>query len=75
MSERGGAAAKFGNRYEAYWTVRQLLRVLAEDSVTIRIEPRGVEGVEFWLRTGAAVEFHPGEAQAAQGQLDSRCPA
>ena len=67
MPLRGGAAGKFGNRYEAYWTVRQLLRVLAEDSVTLRIEPPGDEGVEFWLRSGPAVEFHQAKRRRHRG--------
>ena len=42
MTLPGGAANKLGNRYEAYWTVRQLLQVLAgEASPDFSHEPVG----------------------------------
>jgi len=49
----GGAADKFGNRYEGLWTVACLIKVIDETADSIRLEPPGEEGegVEFWLGT------------------------
>lgn len=56
----GGAADKFGNRYEGRWTVACLLEVLSERAESLRIEPPGVEGegAEFWLRRHEGREYH-----------------
>lgn len=57
----GGAADKFGNRYEGRWTVYCLSQMLNEKAATITLEQPGSlgEGVEFIL-TGndGTVEFH-----------------
>ena len=39
----GGAAEKFGNRYEGRWTVACLLDVMDEKASSIRLEPPGPE--------------------------------
>ena len=46
----GGAAEKFGNRYEGRWTVACLLDVMDDKADSIRLEPPGPEeqGFEFW---------------------------
>jgi hypothetical protein len=49
--EPGGYAEKLGNRYEGRWGVRQLLRLLSEELVTVTIEPLGDDehGVDLWI--------------------------
>ena len=63
----GGAANKLGNRYEAFWTVRQLLRVLAGDATQIRLEPPGVDKTEFVLTVGEIQEFHQAKRGHSKG--------
>ena len=69
----GGTADKLGNRYEALWTVRQLIDVLRGDADAITVEPyeESAESAEFILeRPDGRREFHSvkrrplGEAQA-----------
>ena len=67
MTLPGGAANKLGNRYEAYWTVRQLLQVLAGEAREIRIEPPGVDKMEFWLAVDDTREFHQAKRRHPQG--------
>ncbi|MEI7901659.1 MAG: hypothetical protein WCK89_15510 [bacterium] len=43
----GGAADKLGNRYELWWTVSELVRMLHGNSESIRIEDPGVTKAEF----------------------------
>ena len=47
----GGDADKTGNRYEGFWTVYCMTRILHEDATSIHLEPVGAEGqgVEFVL--------------------------
>lgn len=47
----GGRADKLGNRYEGRWVVKQLLRLLTEDIVSVTIESIGDEeqGVDLWV--------------------------
>ena len=56
----GGAAGKAGIRYEAHWTVLQLLRVLGEKADSIRLESPGAEsqGFEFWIKCSEGAEYH-----------------
>lgn len=62
MSPRaGGEAAKFGDRYESRWTVRQLLAVIAGDATSLTVEDEAAlaEGAEFTLRRpDGSVEVH-----------------
>ncbi len=67
MTLPGGAADKLGNRYEGYWTVRQFLRVLSGEAGEIRIEPPGVDKMEFWLSVDDACEFHQAKRRHLQG--------
>lgn len=64
----GGAANKFGNRYEGRWTVLCLTEILDERADSIRLEPPGPEGqgIEFWLRKGAVTEYHQVKRQHGQ---------
>ncbi|WP_100616857.1 AAA family ATPase [Bacillus cereus] len=60
--EKGGRADKLGNRYEGWWLVKQLLRILNEEVISLTLEPVGEDekGVEFWL------EYKDGKRQAHQ---------
>jgi hypothetical protein len=60
MPIAGGAAAKYGDRYEGRWTVRCLIEILGGHATNIRLEPPGHlgEGAEFVLRRPPRREFH-----------------
>lgn len=60
MPRAGGEADKWGNRYEALWTVDSVLDVLFGDAQTITVEPlTDGQGVEFVKeRHDGSVEFH-----------------
>lgn len=60
MPLSGGAADKFGNRYEGRWTVTCMIDVMDERVDSIRLEPPGEEGegVEFWIAKGDSREYH-----------------
>ncbi len=51
MSERGGHSDKLGNRYEALWLAKQLLRVAQGRLKSVLSEPIGDDekGVDAWL--------------------------
>ncbi|MCY4090690.1 MAG: hypothetical protein OXF62_07720 [Caldilineaceae bacterium] len=65
----GGAAEKFGNRYERRWTVACLLDVMDEKADSIRLEPPGPEGqgVEFWISKQGVREYHQVKRQHSIG--------
>lgn len=68
---QGGAADKFGNRYEGRWTVLHMAEVLDERADSLRLEPPGEEGegAEFWVRRGTAYEYHQVKRQhGAEGR-------
>lgn len=50
--EIGGRAAKFGERYEAMWVVKQLLRLVKEEIAGLTLEAIGdkEEGIDLWIR-------------------------
>jgi hypothetical protein len=60
MPLSGGAADKFGNRYEGRWTVFCMMDVMDDRADSIRLEPPGAEGegIEFWVRRGDKREYH-----------------
>ena len=58
MTLPGGAADKLGNRYERWWTVSELLRMLEGDSIALRIEDPAVEKAEFVVETDSHRELH-----------------
>lgn len=67
---RGGIADKVGNRYEARWTVHQLLGLLDGSirSITIEALGDGDQGFEFALdRAGGTVEWHQCKRQTSTG--------
>ena len=65
----GGAAEKFGNRYEGRWTVACLLDVMDEKTDSIRLEPPGPEGqgFEFWTAKQGVREYHQVKRQHSIG--------
>ena len=65
----GGAAEKFGNRYEGRWTVACLLDVMDEKADSIRLEPPGPEGqgIEFWITKQGIREYHQVKRQHTIG--------
>jgi hypothetical protein len=69
MPLSGGTSAKVGLRYEALWTVRCIAEILAERASLIRVEPPGREGegVEFWIRYPACIEYHQVKRQNPRG--------
>ena len=54
----GGPADKFGNRYEIWWTVLQLIRIMDGEAESIRIEDPTVDKAEFVLTVGGHQELH-----------------
>ena len=58
MPLKGGPANKLGNRYETWWTVSQLVRMLRGDTDEIRIEDLGFEKAEFVVKAGSCRELH-----------------
>ena len=58
MTLPGGAADKLGNRYEKWWTLSQLVRMLQGETETLRIEVPGADKAEFVVTTGQRRELH-----------------
>lgn len=58
MPYLGGDADKFGNRYEARWTVKCLLSILKGEFERMRVEPPMENDVEFWIETSSAIQYH-----------------
>ena len=54
----GGPSDKFGNRYELWWTVSQLVRMLLGKAESIRIEDPGVTKAEFVIVRNGRRELH-----------------
>lgn len=69
MPLAGGAAEKFGNRYEGRWTVACMLDVMDEKADSIRLEPPGPEGqgFEFWIAKQGIREYHQVKRQHSNG--------
>ncbi len=69
MPLAGGAAEKFGNRYEGRWTVQCMLDVMDEKADSIRLEPPGPEGqgFEFWTTKQGIREYHQVKRQRFKG--------
>ena len=69
----GGAAEKFGNRYERRWTVACLLDVMDEKADSIRLEPPEPEGqgFEFWIRETRCPGIPPSKATTFQRAVDT----
>ncbi len=58
MTLPGGPADKLGNRYEEWWTVSELVRMLRGETESIRIEDPGVEKAEFVVTLASHRELH-----------------
>ena len=64
----GGPADKFGNRYESWWTVFQLVRIIREDADSIRIEEPTVDKAEFVVTVGGHWELHQARSSHPNGK-------
>ena len=64
----GGPSDKFGNRYERWWTVYQLVRIIDGQAESIRIEDPTVDKTEFVITAGDHQEFH----QARRSHLSGK---
>ena len=65
----GGAAEKYGNRYEGRWTVECMLDVMDEKAASIRLEPPDLEGQGFEFQTTKQdiQEYHQVKRQRSVG--------
>ena len=68
MTLPGGPANKLGNRYEKWWTLSELVRMLRGDTDAIRIEDLGIEKVEFVVTVGQRREFHQAKRSHPTGK-------
>ena len=68
MTLPGGPAAKFGDRYEAWWTLSQFLRMLGGETEAIRIEDPGTDKAEFVVTAGSNRELHQARRSHQSGK-------
>ena len=68
MTLPGGPADKLGNRYEQWWTVSELVRVLSGSADSLRIEPPGIEKAEFVVTVGSRSEYHQAKRSHPNGK-------
>ena len=68
MTLPGGPADKLGNRYEKWWTLSELVRMLGGKTEAIRIEDLGVDKTEFVVTTGARRELHQAKCSHPSGK-------
>ena len=68
----GGAADKYGNRYEIWWTVYQLSRIIKGEADSIRIEDPAFPKAEFVLAIGNKREFHQTKRSNLNGKWSLR---
>lgn len=54
----GGPSDKFGGRYEKWWTVSQLIRIIEGQADSLRLEEPAFIKAEFVLSVGNRREFH-----------------
>lgn len=64
----GGPAAKLGSRYETWWTVAELLRMLDGSTKTLRIEVPGIDKAEFVVTTESRRELHQAKRSNPKGR-------
>ena len=64
----GGPADKFGNRYERWWTVLQLIRIMDGEAESIRIEDPAANKTEFVLTVGGHHELHQAKRSHPNGK-------
>ena len=72
MTLPGGAADKLGNRYETWWTLSELVRMLRGETEAIRIEDPGFEKAEFVVTAGSRREFHQAKRSHPNGKWGLR---
>lgn len=68
MTLPGGPADKLGNRYETWWTVSELARMLAGESEAIRIEDPGTDKTDFVVTVGSGRELHQAKVSHPSGK-------
>lgn len=64
----GGSADKLGNRYELWWTISQLERMLHGELTSIRIEDPGLQKCEFVTFRDSDKEFHQAKRSHPSGR-------
>ena len=64
----GGPADKIGNRYEQWWTVSQLIRIIKGEAESIRIEDPTVDKAEFVVTAGDYRELHQVKRSHSSGK-------
>lgn len=64
----GGPADKLGNRYETWWTINQLIRVIKGEAESIRIEDPSLPAAEFVLSIENCHEFHQAKRSHPSGK-------
>ena len=64
----GGPSNKLGNRYEAWWTIRQFVRIINEEADSIRIEDPGFDKAEFVVVLGDSRELHQAKRSRPEGK-------
>jgi hypothetical protein len=68
MPLSGGPSDKLGNRYELWWTVSQLVRILHGQAESIRIEDPGVRKAEFVIVNEGRRELHQAKRSHQDGK-------
>ena len=68
MPISGGPANKLGNRYELWWTVSQLIRIIDDKADSICIEELSVDKAEFILNVGNHQELHQAKRSHSEGK-------
>ena len=64
----GGPSDKLGNRYELWWTVSQLVRIMDGQAESIRLEEPTVDKAEFVVTAGDHQEFHQAKRSHPNGK-------
>ncbi len=68
MSLPGGPSDKLGNRYELWWTVSQLVRIMDRRAESIRIEDPTVDKAEFVVTARGHQELHQAKRSHPTGK-------
>lgn len=68
----GGPAAKLGDRYEDWWTVRQLIRLLNHEIMSLRIEVPLLDAAEFVVTCETHIEYHQSKRSNSVGKWTLR---
>ena len=64
----GGPSDKLGNRYELWWTVSQLVRIMDGQAESIRIEEPTADKAEFVVTAGGHQELHQAKRSHPTGK-------